>query len=108
MPAQDAKAPTSGPAIEPAESMPMTMPDSRPRRSGGALCVTHAIEAVHTVPLARPCRKRAATSVCAFGANAKTIVATVITTPAASAILRPPMRGASGMQASATSGEAAG
>ena len=43
--------------------------------------MTQAIEAVQTVPLAMPCRKRAATSVSAFGANAKTIVATVITTP---------------------------
>ncbi len=85
--------------------MPITMPDSRPRRSGGALWVTQAIEAVHTVPLATPCRKRAATSVSTFGANAKTIVASVMTTPDASAMRRPPMRGASGMQASATNGE---
>ena len=108
VPAQAAKAPISGPAIEPAESIPITMPDSRPRLSGGALWVTQAIEAVHTVPLARPCRKRAATSVSAFGAKAKTTVAIVITTPDASAMRRPPMRGTSGMQASETSGDAAG
>jgi hypothetical protein len=70
--------------------------------------VTQAIDAVQTVPLAMPWRNRAATSVGAFGANAKTTVAIVITMPDAIPILRPPMRGASGMQASAISGEAAG
>ncbi len=108
VPAQDAKAPTSGPAMDPAERRPITMPDSRPRLFGGALWVTQAIEAVQTVPLAMPCRKRAATSVSAFGANANTTVARVITTLDPSAIRRPPMRGASGMHASATSGLAAG
>ena len=43
-----------GPATEPAESMPITIPDSRPRRPGGALSVTQDIDAVQIEPLARP------------------------------------------------------
>ena len=68
VPNQSAATPIPGPAIEPMEKSPMTIPDSRPRRSSGALWVTQAIEAVQTVLLAAPWRKRAKISTVAFGA----------------------------------------
>ena len=108
MPIQAARAPTIGPAIDPADSMPMTIPDSRPRRSGGALSVTQAIDAVHTVPLATPCRNRDRIRAQAPGAKAKPIVAAVISTADHSAILRAPTRGTSTMLPSETTGTAAG
>src|SRR5581483_10362187 len=107
-PTQAASAPTPGPAIDPADSIPITIPDSRPRRSGGALWVTHAIDAVHTVPLATPCTNRAATSTPALGATANATVATVIGSAETSAMVRPPSLGTSGMLASDTRGTAAG
>src|SRR5512141_3527216 len=85
-PAQLARAPIAGPATEPADSIPITIPDSRPRRPGGALSVTHAIEAVQIEPLANPWTNRARTSTRALGAHAKIPVETAISPAEASAI----------------------
>ena len=93
-----------GPATDPADSIPITIPDSRPRRSGGALSVTHDIDAVQIEPLAKPCTNRAATRTVAFGAQAKITVATVISPAEKSVIRLAPTRGTSTMQPSETSG----
>ena len=107
-PAVAASAPIPGPATDPAESRPITMPDSRPRRPGGALSVTHDIDAVHTDPLATPCTNRARISTAAFGAQAKITVATVISTAEARVIRRAPTLGTNAMQPSDTTGTDAG
>lgn len=103
-PATDASAPIPGPATEPADSIPMTMPDSRPRRPGGALSVTQDIDAVQIDPLAAPCRKRASVRMIAVGAQANTTVAAVISIAESTVILRAPTRGTQTMQASETKG----
>ena len=97
-----------GPATEPAESMPITIPDSLPRRSGGALSVTQDMEAVQIEPLAKPWTKRARIRTAAFGLHAKMTVATVIRTPDHSEIRRAPIRGTRTMHASDTNGTDAG
>ena len=84
--------------------MPITIPDSRPRRPAGALSVTHDIDDVQIEPLARPWTKRASTSTSAVGAHAKMTVATVISTAETSAIRRAPTRGTSTTHASDTNG----
>ena len=97
-PAQLASAPTAGPATEPAESMPITIPDSRPRRPGGALSVTQAIEAVQIEPDATPWTNRASTSTSALGAQAKISVDTAISDAENTVIRFAPIRGTRAMQ----------
>ena len=103
-PAHAATAPTAGPAIDPAESIPITIPDSRPRRPGSALSVTQAIDPVQIEPLARPWTSRAATSTPAFGAHAKITVATDINAAEPRVIRFAPIRGTKTTQPSDTSG----
>jgi hypothetical protein len=70
-PAQAASAPTAGPATDPAESIPITIPDSRPRRPA-ALSVTQAIDPVQ---IELQALTAAPQSTVAFGAQAKITVA---------------------------------
>ena len=107
-PTQAASAPMAGPAIDPADSIPITIPDSRPRRPPGALSVTQAMDAVQIEPLAVPCTNRAATSTGALGANAKMTVEAVMRSADTSVIRRAPKRGTSRMHATETNGTAAG
>jgi hypothetical protein len=88
--------------------MPITIPDSLPRCSGGALSVTHDMEAVQIDPLAKPWTKRARIRTAAFGLQAKITVATVISTADHSEMRRAPIRGTRTMHASDTNGTEAG
>ena len=88
-----ANEPTPGPITAPVENRPMTMPDSRGRRSRGVFADSHAIEAAQVMPAAQPCSARARSSTTAFGASAKASVETVSSAEPASAMRRPPKRG---------------
>ena len=92
---QPPSAPKAGPAIEPAETSPMTPPTISPRRSAGAFAVSHAIDAPQQAALATPCAARAATSTPIDGAKANATVATVNTTLPAITTRRAPTRPAS-------------
>ena len=72
-----ANEPTPGPITAPVEKRPMTMPDSRGRRSRGVFAESQAIDAAQVMPAAMPCSMRAPTSTEAFGATAKASVETV-------------------------------
>ena len=89
-----ANEPTPGPITAPVEKRPMTMPDSRGRRSRGVLAESQAMDAAHVMPAAMPCSMRAPIEHrSTFGATANASVEIVSSDEAVSAMRRPPTRG---------------